>query len=258
MNLQKHILNAANTLVSYVVALSLIIAGVYAGYALWDNSLVYAAVDDVQADMLKLKPELDENQRPSFEELLGINPDVVGWVTIDNTNMDYPIVQGQTNLDYINKDIYGDFSLAGSIFLDSRNNRDFEDNYSLLYGHSMSEGRMFGDINLYKEEEFFLNNQTGSLLTPEKVYELKIFASLLVPANENEIFNPTVWADDIGELLRYANEKSLYLNEEILNKAIESVGEDNEVQVLALTTCSYEFTDARTVILAVMELSSTE
>lgn len=251
MKISKYILKAANTLVSYVVILSLCIAGVYAGYALWDNNRVYATVDDAQADILKLKPKIGQDQRPSFDELLAINPDVVGWVTLDNTNIDYPVLQGETNLSYINTNIYGEFSLAGSIFLDSRNDRNFEDNYSLLYGHSMSNGRMFGDINLYKEEDFFKENQTGILLVPDKVYKLKIYATLVVPSSEDEIFNPTLWQDGIEGLIKYADNNALYLNNATIENTNGSV--DKELQILAFTTCSYEFTDARTVVLAVME-----
>lgn len=253
MRTSKLILKAANTLVSFVVVISLSIAAIYAAYALWDNNLVYAAIDDVQADMLKLKPGIEEGQ-PSFEELLAINPDVVGWVTIDNTIMDYPIVQGETNLSYINKDIYGEFALAGSIFLDSRNDSLFEESYSLLYGHSISSGRMFADINLYKEESFFKKNQSGSLITLEGAYDLKIFATLLVPSNEVEIFNPRVWHDDIDELVDYADSRALFLDEDI----IQEMRGMEDIKILALTTCSFEFTDARTAILAVMIPNSTE
>ena len=104
MKLSKFFLDAADTILNYIVILFLCIAGVYAGYALWDNSQVYAQADDVQADMLKLKPDIEEG-RPSFEELLAINSDVVGWITVENTNIDYPILQGETNLTYINTDI---------------------------------------------------------------------------------------------------------------------------------------------------------
>src|SRR5690625_3191388 len=120
MMMSKTFLNLANRLISYVVIVSLCVAGGYAAYALWDNGLVYAAVDHVNEEMLELKPEAEDSS-PTFDELLAINSDVVGWITIDNTNMDYPILQGETNLSYINTDVYGDFSLAGSIFLDSRN-----------------------------------------------------------------------------------------------------------------------------------------
>lgn len=249
MKLSKFILKAADSLVSFVVFMALILAGLYAGYALWDNNMVYAAVDDVQVKLRELKPVVAEEGLPSFEELLAINSDIVGWVTIDNTNMDYPVVQGEHNLSYINRDIYGDFALAGSIFLDSRNDRNFGDSYSLLYGHSMDRGRMFGDVNLYKEEDFFLRNQTGSLLTLEGNYDLKIFASLVVPANEVEIFTPGLWKDNLDKLVKYVEESALYLNEETLAD-VKALGDD--AKILALTTCSYEFTDARTAILAVM------
>lgn len=245
MKISNYILKGANTIISYMLLISFLVAGVYAGYALWDNSLVFAAVDNVQADMLGLKPEIDEFQRPSFDELLAINEDVVGWVTLDNTNIDYPVLQGEDNLEYFNKDIFGNFSLGGSIYLDSRNDPNFEDDYSLLYGHFMERGRMFGDLELYREERFFENNQTGSLMTPEEVYDLEIYATLVVGATDEEIFNPTMWNENLEDLIEFANENALYINE----AAIEG---NEKPKVLAFTTCTTEFTDARTVVLAIM------
>lgn len=104
MKIQRHILKTADTLVSFIVFFSLIIAGVYACYALWDNSTIYAAADDVQIEMLKLKPEVKGARGPSFEDLLAINKDVRGWLTMDGTNIDYPVLQGRDNLSYINTD----------------------------------------------------------------------------------------------------------------------------------------------------------
>ena len=69
MGIAKFILKTTNALISLVIILALCTAGIYATYALWDNRRVYAAADDVQADMLKLKPEI-EDDKPSFEELL--------------------------------------------------------------------------------------------------------------------------------------------------------------------------------------------
>ena len=102
MNFHRFFLKTANSLVSLVVILFLTVAGVYSGYALWDNAQVYAAVDDVQSELLKLKPDVSEEDGASFEELLAINPDVCAWLTLDNTGIDYPVVQGEDNLSYIN------------------------------------------------------------------------------------------------------------------------------------------------------------
>lgn len=81
---------------------------------------------------------------------------------------------------YVNTDVYGDFSLAGSIFLDYRCAKDFSDPYSIVYGHHMSDSKMFGDIDKYKKKKFFDENRTGVLITPNKTFNLKIFAVLVV------------------------------------------------------------------------------
>lgn len=248
MKVLEWILKVANGFINFVVILFLSLTALYATYALWDNSMIYAAVDDAQADMLKLKPE-EEN--PRFEELLAVNSDIRAWITLDNTNIDYPVLQGETNLTYINTDVYGNFALSGSIFLDSRNDGHFKDSYSLLYGHYMDNGKMFGDLSLYKDEVFFRENQGGSLILPDKTYELEIYACLIVSSSEEAIFNPGSWQGNINELLQFVEKNALYLNELPIEKLINS-GDEN-LQVLALTTCSSEFTDARTVVLATMK-----
>lgn len=186
-------MRAADFLVSTVVVLFLVVAGAYSAYALWDNSQVYAAADNVQAELLQFKPKAGADNGASFEELLGINPDVCAWVTLDNTAIDYPVVQGEDNFTYVNTDVYGDFSLAGSIFLDVNCDKNFTDPYSLLYGHHMEESKMFGDLDLYKDAEFFAENTTGELILPDRTYDLQTFACLLVPSSESAIFQPQRW-----------------------------------------------------------------
>ena len=218
--MSRWILTAANALVNLVVILFLSVAGIYAAYALWDNSRVYTAASDVQADMVKIKPAVEEEGGASFEELLAIN-----------------------------RDVYGNFALAGSIFLDTRNQRDFSDAYCLLYGHHMENSGMFGDLDFYKEQSFFDDNKTGMLILPDRTYNLEIFACLLVEAGEDAIFDPELWQTDINGLLSFAEENSLHLRKE----TIENVKQAENPKILALSTCSTEFTDARTIILAVME-----
>ena len=109
MKVSKILLKAANTIINFIVVLSLCAAGLYAVYALWDNNRIYAAAEDVQADMKKLKPDADQD-KASFEELLAINPDVCAWVSLDNTKVDYPVLQGANNMIYLNQDVYGDFA----------------------------------------------------------------------------------------------------------------------------------------------------
>lgn len=250
MSVSRMFLRAANAFVSFIVTVSLCVAGLYSVYALWDNNRIYSAAEDVQADMVKLKPEIAEEGGASFEELLAVNPDVCAWVTIDNTNVDFPVLQGETNLTYINTDVYGKFALAGSIFLDSRNDREFRDTYSLLYGHHMANGNMFGDLDKFQEEAFFRENKTGTLILPDRTYNLEIYACMLVPASEEMIFDPLQHQDDINHLLDYVEQEALYYDADTVTELRQTTG---DTQILALSTCSSEFTDARTIILTEMK-----
>lgn len=250
MRLAGAFLRAANALVSFVVALCLCTAGLYSVYALWDNNRVYSAAEDVRADMMKLKPTVIEAGGASFEELLAVNPDVCAWVTIDNTNIDYPVLQGATNLTYINTDVYGKFAMAGSIFLDSRSDRGFGDTYSLLYGHHMANGNMFGDLDKFEEETFFRKNKTGTLILPDRTFDLEIYACMLVTASEDAIFDPQQYQDDINSLLDFVEQNALYYDADTVAELRQT---DGGSQILALSTCSSEFTDARTIILTVMK-----
>lgn len=243
-----YVLRGLNALFSLIVLLCFFLVAAYAGYALWDNSQVYAAAENVRDGLLQLKPPEDPEgeEGPTFEDLKAINPDVCAWVTLDNTNIDHPVVQGQDNLTYVNRDVYGNFALAGSIFLDSRNDSSFSDPYSLLYGHHMENSGMFGDLALYKEEDFFQENSTGYLITPEGVYDLEIFASLVVSASDQYIFDPEIWHTEEAAALAHVKENALYLRENIFQDL------DENSRILALSTCSGEFSDARTVVLAKM------
>ena len=259
MEFHRTVLRAANSLFNLVVILLLLAAGSYSAFALWDNQRIYAAAGDVQADMMKLKPEVittEEDSGADFSELLAVNPDVCGWITLDNTNVDYPVLQGETNFTYINTDVYGNFALAGSIFLDTRCSKEFTDPYSLIYGHHMADSKMFGDLDLYKDETFFQENTTGSLVLPGKAYQLEIIACLLVPASEDHIFEPTTWQDsNISRLLEFVENNALNLHDEIMR---ELKAAENPFKILALSTCSYEYTDARTIVLTWMKPLSSE
>lgn len=244
----RMLLKTANFLLNLVLMLCLCVAGAYATYALWDNNQIYSAASNVQLEMEKIKPEVEEDGEASFEELLEINPDVRAWLTLDGTAIDYPVLQGANNLTYLNTDVYGNFALAGSIYMDSRNAADCTDAYVLLYGHHMESSRMFGDLDLYKDSTFFAENSTGKLILPDRSYDLEIFACLVVGAGEDNIFDTDRWKEDIQGLLTFAGKNSLLLREETM-KLLE---DQENPQILACSTCSSEFTDARTIILAVM------
>ena len=221
MKAVRILVKAANALLSAAAVLFLITAGSYSAYALWDNAQVYSTADNVMSELLSLKPKpgAQEDNGASFEELLAVNGDVCAWLTLDGTRIDYPILQGEDNLSYINTDVYGSFALAGSIFLDSRCDNTFHDAYALVYGHHMDNGRMFGDLD-----------------------------------KEGMIFDTQMRQTDIGGLLDFAEAEAVHLRPD----TVEAARGAESPQIIALSTCSSEYTDARTIVLAYMTPYTTE
>lgn len=255
----RRLLNVLNGLLNLVTMIVVVAIGAYAGYALWDNEQIYATAGDVQADMLIYKKSSEtEEESPNilFDELKAINPDVSAWLTIDNTMIDYPVLYGETNSKYLNHNVYGEYALAGSIFVDYRVDRNFHDPYSLLHGHNMSGRRMFGDIILFKDETFFNENRTGVLVLEDRVYNLRTYAFMIVSAVDRYIFMPEESKVDIEELLLYSLNESVYKDEEQINRLLEenraAKAGDRQPQILSMATCSNEYTDARAVLLAEM------
>ena len=101
---------------------------VFSGYCLWDSAAVVCGAR-VTPQLLKARPEQDS---PTLAELQAQNPDVCGWLTLDDTHIDYPVVQGADNLEYVNKAADGSFSLSGAGFLSAANRADFSDAYTLF------------------------------------------------------------------------------------------------------------------------------
>ena len=155
-------------LVSFVAAILATVMLLYGGYALWDTAMLYQGAF-VSQNLMKYKPSVSVDEDDAgLNELLAINPDVRGWLTIDGTHVDYPIVQGEDDMEYVNKGVYGEFSLSGTVFLDSENTSDFSDCYNLLFGHHMANGAMFGDVVRFTDRTYFEKHQTGRLFYPDE------------------------------------------------------------------------------------------
>ena len=90
-----------------------------------------------------------------FEGLLKINDDLVGWIYIDGTNVDYPIVHGPDNNFYLYKMFDGNYNRSGSIFMDGANSADFSDKHTLIHGHHMKNDTMFSGLPKYKDQQFY-------------------------------------------------------------------------------------------------------
>ncbi len=222
--------------VAILLAVFILLLG---GYALWDN---YAAEHGAfSRDILKYKPIKDTK---SLAELNRLNPDVFAWLTIDKTNIDYPVVQGKDNFQYLNKDPLKEFSISGSIFLDSVNSREMTDSYTILYGHHMSNGGMFGDVVKFINKGYFDKRKYGTLTLLNKKYKIKLFACAKSPASDGVFYNPKLnGSKDMESLLFHIKEKSLQYRD-------VDVKSDN--QIIALSTCSEAETNGRVILFGIL------
>lgn len=136
-----------------------------------------------------------------------MNPDVCGWLTLDHTKIDYPVVQGTDNFEYLEKDVLGNPSVAGSIFLDAKSDRNFHDFYTVIMGHHMQGRKMFGDIDLYTDASFFEKNTTGTLYVEGRILKLETVAILKADAYDKYVYR-TDWKEkeEKEELIRHIYE----------------------------------------------------
>lgn len=157
-------------------------------YCLYDTWYVYDHASD--DSLLKYKPTASDTGRAADSP---ITEDMVAWLTVDDTNIDYPVMQAENNTKYLNTDPYGQYSLSGSIFLDSRNAPDFTDAYSLVYGHHMEYGKLFGALDDFLDNAYLKEHSTGTLIvgrTGEAVYPLRVFAGMEADAKNDTVFTP--------------------------------------------------------------------
>ena len=211
--------------VVFLIALLIVIYGLYDAWYVYNR-----AGDD---SYLKYKPIPGQGMTDD----LPLTDDYVAWITIDDTSIDFPVMQGENNMEYLNLNPYGEYSLSGSIFLDCRNSADFSDDYSILYGHHMEYGKMFGALDDFWDENYMKEHSIGTLIVGRdgsKVYDLGVFACMKVNVYDNKALDPESLAN-IEELI--SNEAS-YINTDI-NKSDH---------ILALSTCTEPVSDNRLLV----------
>lgn len=174
-----------------------------------------------------------------FEHLCQINPDVVGWLTVPGTAIDYPILHDpESNDTYLTNDIEGNKSAAGSIYLDCDNAADFSDYHNVIYGHHMRNGTMFADIMKFRDQEFLESHQTITIYLPDRELRLCPYACLYTTPDG---FRRKTQFDSREQLQEYADE--------MVKNATAFIEPGQEIERLySLVTCSYEFEDARTIL----------
>ncbi|MCL2504137.1 MAG: sortase [Coriobacteriia bacterium] len=109
--------------------------------------------------------------------VVAINPDYVGWMRIDGTRVDYPVVQGTDNKRYLNLTFSGECSAAGTIFVDRKCEGAFSSPLAVVHGHNMKDGSMFASLHGYRDEAYLKKHPTITVITPQgEVLAYRVFA----------------------------------------------------------------------------------
>jgi len=177
----------------------------------------------------------------SYEEYKAINQDVIGWLTVPNTQIDYPVVRGTDNEYYLNHTVEKKESKHGAIYMDFRNADPLQQKHIIIYGHNMKNGTMFHDLGNYKQRDFFDENRTISFIWDgvETVWE--VYLAYTVKPGIYHIH--TRFGTD-GDFARVMNEAIEYSKNVTPSYRDESVTIRETDQVLTLSTCTYEYDDS--------------
>lgn len=165
-------------------------------------------------------------------------PDFKGWIMIPGTNIDYPIVQTSDNAHYLNYDYTDSKNFSGAIYMDYKNKGNFYDNHISIYGHYMKNGTMFHDLHLFKDQTFFEENHSIYLTGLREQYRYEIYSVQIVSADHYYLFL-NLDSDELNEYAMHFQRESLFKH---------ALPKLDNIKLLTLVTCTYEFDNARLLI----------
>lgn len=169
-----------------------------------------------------------------FDELRKMNSDVVGWIYCANTKFNYPIVQTGDNEYYLHHLLDGTWNNNGTIFMDYRNSADFSDRNTMIHGHHMKSGAMFGELIQYKKQSFYDEHPYIYIMTEQQNYRLDLLAGCIVDSVSD------IYTTELSDEMLY----SCMSNSTFTPKVSYQGG-----RIVTLSTCSYEYDDARYVVM---------
>ena len=204
----------------------------------------YKKAKDTYSKIAKENVKISKNERKiDFKKLKSQNQDIAGWIYIRGTTIDYPIVQGKDNEEYLHQDFNKKKSSSGTIFLDNNCKKDFTSDNNIIYGHHMKNGTMFAQLLKFREKSFLKKHNEIMIFTPDRTIHLKVISAYAQKA-QNKI--PVTFAND--------KQKKAYI------KKIESMSEQtiktsriNDSHIYTFVTCSYEGEDNRNYVHAAEE-----
>ncbi|SHG51772.1 class B sortase [Ornithinibacillus halophilus] len=169
--------------------------------------------------------------RPEFQELHQQNEDIVGWIKIEDTKIDYPILHSKNNEEYLTQNFNKEYSILGSIFMDYRNDIENPSKNTIIYGHRTKNGTMFEHLTKFKDQDFLKNHPTIELDTLYESIEAEVFAVYITTTDFNYIQTDFISDKSYEQFLTQIKEASMF------DTDVEVTADD---RIITLSTCDYE------------------
>ncbi|MCD8015622.1 MAG: class B sortase [Lachnospiraceae bacterium] len=164
-----------------------------------------------------------------FESLKEVNSDIVGWLKIRALDLSYPVVQGEDNDYYLHRSFEQEDLFAGCLFMHYENKSDYTDQNTIIYGHNMKNGSMFGTLKKFRDEEVYETSKYFWIYTEDIIYQYRIFSARVVD-KVGQTYQIVFSTDEFEEFLTTAVEES-----EVDNSTVSVTTED---KVVTLSTCT--------------------
>ena len=175
-----------------------------------------------------------------FSVLKQENEDIVGWLYLEDSPINYPVVQSNDNDYYLRRLVNGEYNIAGSLFMDYRNDSNLEDNNTIIYGHNMKNNTMFGSLQEYKNQDYYDNHKVMYYFTPEKNYIIELFTGYTISV-ESDIYDLSVI--DSSKLEELISKSDFESNTKVTE----------EDKIITLSTCAYEYDGERYIVMGVLK-----
>lgn len=247
----------ANIVITVIAVLVLVVAGAFCikyfveFYQSKNQNDALAALVTESEETYPAEPAFVQ---PKYRSLYNENNDFVGWITVPNTAINHPVVQGEDNSYYLRRDFYKQYLRRGTIFMDYRNDPENLNVNTILYGHNYLDSTMFSDLEKYKDIEFYKTAPVIEFNTIYGDYKWKVFAVFLTTASpeldNGYVFNyiyPFMTESSTEEFIAEVAKRSLY------DTGVDVLPTD---KILTLSTCTRDMDitrkqeDARCVVMA--------
>ena len=199
------------------------------GDQIYETAKEFTIKADTPVSDKELLPGMRTYKEIDFAGMQEVNEDVIGWIQIYDTIVDYPVLDADDNKYYLNHTYDRQWSSYGSIFLEPRNNPDWSEKHLVLYGHNMVNESMFGSLLEYKNQEYLDKHPTITICLPDRDLTYQIFSAYTAHVDSPTYYMTFDWEGQFQQMLDHMKENSLIQTDVVPGQ---------EDQILTLSTCT--------------------